>query len=120
MDKARCWKALELCVWYNDHSDFFYRHVHGDKETFHLAFRKVDQRFSMPSTPAHRLNGAVCQHDFEGHRIWQHRFEEKWRFHGDNPHVRGFRHEARCRGYLEQLHAKWDGRILGARDGASD
>jgi ADP-heptose:LPS heptosyltransferase len=119
MDKARCWKALELCVWYNEHSDFFYRHVHGDKETFHLAFRRLDRPFSMPSAPPHLLNGAICQHDFDGRRIWQHRGEKKWVFRGENPHVRGFRNEARCRGYLEQLRAKWDGRIRGPRDGAS-
>ena len=34
VDKSRCWKALCLCNWYNEHSDFYYRHVYGDKETF--------------------------------------------------------------------------------------
>ncbi len=111
LDKARCWPALELCVWYNQHSDFFYQHIHGDKETFHLAFRKLGLPFSMPSTPIFTLEGTLCQHDFTGRRILQHRNRLKWRFCDDNPRVRGFLHEARCRAYLRQLQDQWDGRI---------
>src|SRR6266446_5865383 len=40
VDKRRCWRALRLSLWFNEHSDFYYRYLHGDKETFHLAFRK--------------------------------------------------------------------------------
>src|SRR6185436_18372670 len=43
VDKSRCWKALCLSLWFNENSDFYYRYVHGDKETFHLAFRKLKQ-----------------------------------------------------------------------------
>jgi hypothetical protein len=111
LDKARCWSALELCVWYNEHSDFFYSHVYGDKETFHLAFRKLDLPYNMPTTPALALDGTMCQHDFEGRRIFQHRNRAKWSVTGNNQRVRGFRHEAACLVYLRQLRAQWDGRV---------
>ena len=40
----RCWKALELCHWYMQNSNnFYFFHVHGDKEVFHLAWRKLKQ-----------------------------------------------------------------------------
>jgi hypothetical protein len=34
VDKSRCLEALQLCNWYNEHADFYYQHVYGDKETF--------------------------------------------------------------------------------------
>jgi ADP-heptose:LPS heptosyltransferase len=103
VDKARCWRALALCSWFNDHSDFFYHHVHGDKETFHLAFRKLDQPYAMPATPMLKLEGAMCQHDFEGNRIFQHRFRDKWSLTHTNRSIPGFRHETTCRRYLREL-----------------
>jgi ADP-heptose:LPS heptosyltransferase len=114
LDKARCWRALVLAQWYNEQSDFFYHHVYGDKETFHLAFRKLDLPFSMPTSPLHMLDGTFCQHDFDGRRILQHRVRAKWRFRGRNPPVYGFRYERLCRLYLRELRQRWDGRILEA------
>jgi len=34
INKTMCWKPLALTFWFNEHSDFFYSHIHGDKETF--------------------------------------------------------------------------------------
>ncbi len=111
VDKKRCWEALQLALWYNNHSDFFYRHVHGDKETFHLAFRRVQKKFTLIPTPIHRLRGTMCQHDLDGNRLFQHRNLLKWRLFGPNRKVRGFRLESRCRRFLEELESRWDGFI---------
>jgi ADP-heptose:LPS heptosyltransferase len=112
MNKARCWEALELCLWYNQQSDFFYQHFHGDKETYHLAFRKLNRPFSMPATPLLALQGTLCQHDFHGRRIFQHRYRAKWTLTGQNPRIRGFRQERLCRSWLRQLRNQWQGRIV--------
>ena len=109
IDKERCWKAMCLTMWYNEHSDFFYQHIHGDKETFHLAFRKLNQPYSMPDKPLHALPHTMCQHDFEGNRVFQHRNLDKWRLSNDNTWIEGFLHEDECRQYLEELRAVWDG-----------
>ena len=90
VDKERCWNALSLCMWYNEYSDFYYRHVHGDKETFHLAFRKLDQPYAMPEEGVHHLPATFCQHDFEGRRLWQHRNHDKWDYWGRNQCVPDF------------------------------
>jgi hypothetical protein len=66
VDKERCWKPMLLTMWMNEYSDFWYRHIHGDKETFHMAWRKLNQRYSMPERGIHRLPGTMCQHDFGG------------------------------------------------------
>lgn len=111
VDKEKCWQAMALSMWYNEHSDFFYNHVHGDKETFHLAFRKVQKAYSMPSKPIHPLDDTMCQHDFEGRRIFQHRNLDKWNFQGGNKRIGGFLFEAECLAYLEELRKQWGGQI---------
>jgi len=102
VDKVRCAKALALTMWMNEHSDFWYRYIHGDKETFHMAWRKLEQPYAMPSRGIHRLSGTMCQHDFAGQRIFQHRNMKKWTL-GKNPHVPGFEFEEICVGFIEQL-----------------
>lgn len=103
IDKARAWPALCLTMWLNENSDFFYRYVHGDKETFHLAFRKCGMPYAMPRLPVEVLDGALCQHDFQGLRILQHRIGAKWSAEGPNRRIPGFRQEERGFEYLEEF-----------------
>ena len=113
VDKERCWRALCLCLWFNENSDFYYQYVHGDKETFHLAFRKVRQSYSLVSTPIHTLEGTMCQHDFDGQRLFQHRNMDKWDLLLCNRRVRDFWFEEECRGYLNELREIWNGTVKG-------
>ena len=109
--KERCWDALNLTMWYNEHSDFFYRYLHGDKETFHMAFRKLNTCYAMPATPICPLEDTMCQHDFEGRRVFQHRNLDKWSLFQPNKRIAGFVHEDQCRKYLVGLRRAWRGRI---------
>jgi ADP-heptose:LPS heptosyltransferase len=111
VDKQRCWKALRLSLWYNEHSDLFYRHIHGDKDTFHMAFRKLDMPYAMPAKPIESLEGVMCQHDFKGNRILQHRNSRKWSLHEENKRISGFLQENLCLQFLEELKKNWDGKI---------
>jgi hypothetical protein len=111
VDRERMWKPLSLSMWYNEHSDFIYKHVHGDKETFHLAFRKLEIDYAMPPYGIHALDGVMCQHDFQGNRLFQHRNMQKWSYEGKNARIRDFQLEERCIGFLEELRANWDGEI---------
>ncbi len=111
IDKKRCWEALNLTMHYNEHSDFYYRHIHGDKETFHLAFRRVQKSYAMPGKGIHALDATMCQHDFEGKRVFQHRNLDKWRLDGTNRTVAGFVGEDVCRGFLAELREAWCGKV---------
>ena len=111
VDKERCWRPLQLALWMNEHSDFFYQHIHGDKDTCHLAWRKTQQPYAMPATPIHALDGIMCQHDFEGRRIFQHRNSHKWSLSGANKRVPGFVGEEECLAHLEGLRQQWDSHI---------
>ena len=111
IDKQKCWTALQLCRWHNDHSDFYYEHINGDAATFQLAFRKTGKSYAMPRRAVHALPGTMCQHDFADNRIFQHRNCDKWNLFGSNPWIKGFLLEAECRRYLDELRATWDGRL---------
>lgn len=119
LDKTKCWAPLRLCMWYNEHSDFFYNYIHGDKDTFHMAWRKLRQRYAMPARPIEGLSQMVmCQHDFQGRRIFQHRNLDKWRLHGRNAAIPDFWFEAQCREWMGELRRAWKGTIV-ERGGSS-
>jgi hypothetical protein len=109
VDKQQCWAALQLTLWFNENSDFYYKFLHGDKETFHLAFRKLKQRYSLVQTPVVSLEGTMCQHDFHGRRIFQHRNSDKWDLFLRNKHIQGFLLESECREHIKRLQQLWDG-----------
>ncbi len=106
IDKQRCWKPLNLTMWMNEHSDFWYRHIHGDKETFHICWRKLNQAYTMPPYGLYELSGTLCQHDFEGRRIFQHRNGHKWSLER-NHRVSGFQEEQVCLDFIAQLEQQW-------------
>jgi ADP-heptose:LPS heptosyltransferase len=118
VDKRRAWRALHLALWFNEHSDFYYRYVHGDKETFHLAFRKLGVPYTLIKTPIKQLPGIMCQHDLEGHRLFQHRNGDKWDLFLYNRRVADFWHEARCRHLVRRLRSQWDGGMGSFNNGA--
>ena len=114
VDKECCWEALSLSMHYNEYSDFFYQHIHGDKDTFHMAFRRLGVPYAMPSEGIHNLaNLVMCQHDFDGQRLFQHRNLDKWHLTKGNRRIRGFLYENECREYVLQLRKQWDGQVLG-------
>ena len=103
LDKRRCWGPLQLTMHLNEHSDFYYHYVHGDKETFHMAWRMLGRDYAMVPHPIRPLEGTMCQHDFRGRRLFQHRNLAKWTVRGENAKVRGFRYEDVCLRFLGEL-----------------
>ncbi len=103
VNKEICWRALQLtlhlCAW----SDFFFKHFHGDKEAFHLAWRKLNQEYAMTTYGIHNIGGyCMAQHDFEGRRIFQHRNLRKWTLR-NNLRDKNFLFEDDCINYLNAL-----------------
>lgn len=111
VDKRRCWAAMRLALWFNEHSDFYYTYIYGDKETFHLAFHKLKKAYGFIPTPVHWFPGAMCQHDLSGQRIFQHRNTDKWNLFLHNKRLPDFWWEAECLEYVRDLRERWDGRL---------
>jgi len=61
----------------------------------------------------------MCQHDFLGRRIFQHRNTDKWDLLLRNQKVKDFWFEDECLQHLTQLRALWDGRMKQALNGES-
>lgn len=106
VDKSRCWRALNIAMHLNEHSDWWYRLIHGDKDTFHLAWRKIGQPYAMPDVAPLALASTILQHDFAGARLFQHRNFAKWKLER-NPHIVGFRLENECLMFLATLRERW-------------
>ena len=111
VDKAKCWRALCLALWFNEQADLYYRYLHGDKETFHLAFRKLRQSYALVPTPIHSLERTMCQHDFAGQRLFQHRNRDKWDYLLCNHRIKDFWLEPECLQYPRRI-APGLGRVL--------
>src|SRR5262249_7498087 len=80
--------------------------------TFHLAFRKTGQPYAMPTTPIESLGDVVmCQHDFRGRRIFQHRNQDKWSLFWSHRPLDDFWFEKDCVESLRQLRQRWKGRF---------
>ena len=47
IDRQRCWRELVLANAFNDESAFWYSHIHGDKDTFRLAWRALNTEYGM-------------------------------------------------------------------------
>lgn len=125
LDKARCWDALQLTMHLNEWSDVYYQYVHGDKETFHLAWRMLDRPYAMPSCLPRKAIGSwsrapetdggawtLFQHDLAGREVFHHRTSTgKWNLLGENLSFEGFPFESFCREALTELARRWDGRV---------
>jgi FkbM family methyltransferase len=82
VDKGRHYKALALADWMNDYSDYVYHHIYGDKDTFHIAWRKVGAECCIPTVHPGWDTVAFLQMDFDGRPLFCHRTRDKFRWPG--------------------------------------
>ena len=113
INKKRCWLPLQLTMHLNEHHDFYYEFFLGDKDTFHLSWRRVGQSYALAPAPVIEGPYLCCfHHDFEGNLLFQHRPETKWTLLIDkNLAVPGFQYRDECLGYLKELNAQWSGKV---------
>ena len=120
IDTVRHREPLELALKMNQEAEVYYDMIWGDKDTFRFAFHKYGRPFSMVPWPLQLLSlpgmpvgsiGAMCQHDFEGNRIFQHRNMAKWDLLAENPRIPGYLYEDESREFLQELRALWNGRL---------
>jgi hypothetical protein len=80
VNKRKCWRELQLAGHYNKHADWYYKFFLGDKETFHLAWRRLDTPFAFLTNvydvpvPGGKY---FYQHDHNDELVFQHRSGNK-------------------------------------------
>lgn len=77
INKEQCYKELKLTVWMNEHSDWFYKFVFGDKSTFHLAWRKCGTEYAITQKKAGWRRPCILQYDLNNRLIFQHACQGK-------------------------------------------
>jgi hypothetical protein len=110
IDKRRCNRELRLGLWYAEHSDFTFQHVYGDKECFHLAWRKLNTEYAIPKAGPGWNTHTIVQYDFRGQIVFQHRCQDKWRF-GGNRFVDSLANEELCFQLVRELAQIWSGTL---------
>jgi hypothetical protein len=110
INKEKCWRELMITQWINEHSDYFYKFVFGDKSTFHLAWAKLGSNWAIPLRGPGGNPASLVQHGFSGAELFQHNTRNK-------PDINGFpspgslRNRIECLGHLAELRKVWDGKI---------
>ncbi len=104
VSKARCHKALALCLWYGEHPTAYRESTRGGEDAFHLAFHKLGLPFALG---VRRRDEADRARDFAGRLLFQFRRQERWSLFFSGHRVPGFRCEKECREFLEDLRARW-------------
>jgi hypothetical protein len=108
LDKSRRWRALNLALHLNEHSDFYYAYLFSEKDTLHMAWHMAGEPYAMPPGIL-TLERTMCLFDFEGRRLFQHRVGCKWELDGPNLRVADFWYEDECLAALADLRRRWNG-----------
>lgn len=87
INKERCWQELQLCLYFNRLSKYYYRILFGDKDTFKFAWLALKSTFYMVEHPVgscgfkeneHFCGNTMVQHDPTGEILFLHRNLLKW------------------------------------------
>ena len=108
INKSRCDRELCMALWYAERSDFTFKHVYGDKECFHLGWRKLDSQYAMPTAGPGWSEHTIVQYDFAGQILFQHRCQDKWRL-GGNRFNASLANESLCFEFVKDLASRWSG-----------
>ncbi|MDB6129978.1 MAG: hypothetical protein JWM04_1085, partial [Verrucomicrobiales bacterium] len=114
VNKKSHWKSMRLALWFNEQSDFLYEHLHGDKETYHLAMEKLGDQYAMISHSVVKKEGVMYQNDFDGKILFQHRSLCKWALKKRNERPDGFALQKECERFLAELRARFPSLIRAA------
>jgi predicted GH43/DUF377 family glycosyl hydrolase len=85
IDKSQCWRELQLTMHLNEHSDFWFRYVYGDKDTFKLAWHKSGRAYAMPAREADWTWPAIFQYDLDGQLVFTHACQGKSKLRKGEP-----------------------------------
>jgi len=87
VDKTKCWKELQLSLYFNQMSAYYYKLILGDKDTFKFAWHALESKYymikEMVGTCGIKVEGrfhgnTMVQHDPDGNILFLHRNLLKW------------------------------------------
>ncbi len=112
INKQLCWEALCLTVILNNHSARLYQMIHGEKDSFLLAFLLLAQAFHRISHRPLNFDSDLLQLSPDGSPFIQHRTFSKFSFTGSNRPVFGDHLTPAVEAALQELRANWTGIVF--------
>ena len=113
INKEKCWQELQLCLYFNALSKYYYRILYGDKDTFKFAWLALKSKFYMVEHPVgtcgFKENGnfygnTMVQHDPAGKVLFLHRNLLKWDITKNDEiswtHIKKFDENAKRKGII--------------------
>lgn len=79
INKELCWRELSIAARYNEHADFVYRILYGDKDTFPMAWHRLGRRYARMWPHSTFESVAIRQFDEQGQTLFLHRVHDKFR-----------------------------------------
>jgi hypothetical protein len=110
VDKRRHIVPLRAALYLNEQAHLVYRMLHGDKDTFLIAWRIAGASVAICPHRPFIDDRILVQRDFNGAPLFQHRTNAKWSYHGNQYHLEGFIHMQECLTFLGELRRSWNGR----------
>jgi GR25 family glycosyltransferase involved in LPS biosynthesis len=80
VNKALCWRPLNLAWHYNNYSDYYFRYCHGDKHTLEVAWERCACPYVMWSSKSPWDEVAYVQLGPDQAPLFVHRCRDKFRF----------------------------------------
>lgn len=111
INKRSCWREVMLTRKINEHSDWVYAFVFGDKSTYHLAWAKLNRQYAMPKRGAGWNGGAILQYDLEGKLLFEHCVQNKATLDGYPKGRSCLSNPGECYEHLEELRKSWGGKL---------
>lgn len=111
IDRQQHWYALCVADEINRRAGMFYSLIYGDKDSFLLSWLMSEHNFVMVPHQPYQSEKCLYQRDMQGAPLFQHRTNCKFSLKGRPLFPDGFKHEAACEQYLEELRQFWNGLI---------
>ena len=116
VNKEACWRELSLAAWYNERADFTYRIIYGDKDTFNIAWKKLNKQYATTGDRPTWETHTYIHAGPDGKPLFQHRVRDKFKLCDEeflnttqhavqnefNPKLA---HESECFGFLDELRS---------------
>lgn len=113
MNKEKCAGPLALVAWMCNHSDYFFKWFHGDKDCFYHAWNSLNVPYGIVRFWPRFVKNTIYQFAPNGSRvIFHHRTKDKWSVVGTNE-ASGYPEEKRCFEILNELKVNWNGVVQG-------
>lgn len=112
INRKKHWKAICIALAMNQRAEVFYRLIYGDKDTFLFAWRLSGSECSLVPHLPFQSERFLCQRDFAGAPLFQHRTNCKWSLDEVNVNPTGFKLFDECESFLNELREIWNGRIF--------